>query len=56
MVMTVSSALGVGGRLKKEERRVYITADSCCCTAETNTKLLSNYTPMKKNTVDKNVC
>ena len=31
-------------------------ADSLCCTAETNTMLLSNYTPMKKNTVDKNVC
>ena len=23
------------------------TADSCCCTAETNTALQSNYTPMK---------
>ena len=29
------------------------TADSLCCTAETNTALLSNYTPIK-NKLEKN--
>ena len=28
-------------------------ADSCCCTAENNTTLLSNYTPIENNKINK---
>ena len=28
-------------------------ADSCCCTAENSTTLLSNYTPMENNKIYK---
>ena len=36
---------GVGGKSKKEEVYIHI-ADSLHCTAETNTTLYSNYTPI----------
>ena len=38
----------MGGRFKRDGIYVYIlTADSCCCTAETNTTLQSNYLPIQ---------
>ena len=34
-------------RFKREGTCVYLMADSCCCTTETNTILYSNYPPIK---------
>ena len=36
-----------GGRFKREGIHMHI-ADSLCCSAEANTTLESNYTPIKK--------
>ena len=39
--------VGVGGRLKREGKYIYIVmADPCCCVAETNTILWNNYPPI----------
>ena len=43
---------GVGGRSKMVEVYVIHIADSLGCTAQTNTRLYSNYTPVKKTVMN----
>ena len=43
---------GVGGRSERVEVYVIHIADSLGCTAQTNTRLYNNYTPVKKTVMN----
>ena len=45
-----------GKKIQKRGDICICIADSLCCTAETNTALLSNYTPIKINLKKRNMC